>query len=130
MSQQSRGLRQRGGRLGLVARQHGPMAVGGLLLLVAVFSLGLPGADASTADAPTSGELGFREGEGSATGPTWMRRMADGVKGAVASTPHLAQILAIRHGEKPAGGQSAPPPLHPLPSALVAALLVPLAADA
>jgi hypothetical protein len=39
---------------------------------------------------------------------TWMRRMADGVKDAVASTPHLRQILAIRQ-EKPAGGQSALP---------------------
>jgi hypothetical protein len=34
--------------------------------------------------------------------------MADGVKDAVASTPHLRQILAIRQ-EKPAGGQSALP---------------------
>ncbi|ELR22372.1 TM2 domain containing protein [Acanthamoeba castellanii str. Neff] len=31
--------------------------------------------------------------------------MADGVKDAVASTPHLRQILAIRQ-EKPAGGQN------------------------
>merc|ERR1712093_826399 len=36
---------------------------------------------------------------------TWMRRMADGVKDAVASTPHLRQVQDLRQ-EKPAGGQN------------------------